>query len=43
MPRSARECITLFTDELRWLEGADLERVMGRDVCGWLGWPPPGA
>jgi len=43
MPCSYRECITLFTEELPWLKGADLERVMGRGVCEWLGWPLPAA
>jgi hypothetical protein len=22
-----------------WLKGEDLEWVMGRGVCEWLGWP----
>ena len=43
VPCSYRECVTLFTEELPWLEGADLEAVMGRGVCEWLGWPLPGA
>jgi predicted TIM-barrel fold metal-dependent hydrolase len=43
MPCSYRECIDLFTREMGWLEGADLEWVMGRGVCEWLGWPPPAA
>jgi predicted TIM-barrel fold metal-dependent hydrolase len=42
MPCSYRECIALFTEELPWLKGADLEWVMGRGVCEWLGWPLPG-
>jgi L-fuconolactonase len=39
MPCSYRECIDLFTKELPWLKGQDLEWVMGRGVCEWLGWP----
>jgi len=39
MPCSYRECIDLFTKELPWLKGQDLESVMGRGVCEWLGWP----
>ena len=39
MPCTYRECIDLFTDELGWLKGEDLEWVMGRGVCEWLGWP----
>ncbi|MDR3535845.1 MAG: amidohydrolase family protein [Acetobacteraceae bacterium] len=38
MPCSYRQCVTMFTEELPWLKGADLERVMGRGVCDWLGW-----
>ena len=38
---SYRECIDLFTKELPWLTGDDLEWVMGRGVCEWLGWPLP--
>ena len=33
------ECIALFTQHLPWLKGADLELVMGRGICDWLGWP----
>ena len=39
MPCTYRECIDLFTNELAWLKGEDLEWVMGRGVCEWLGWP----
>jgi L-fuconolactonase len=43
MPCSYRECIDLFAKELPWLRGEDLEWVMGRGVCEWLGWPLPAA
>jgi len=33
-----RQCVTLFTEELPWLKGADLEWVMGRAFCDWIGW-----
>jgi predicted TIM-barrel fold metal-dependent hydrolase len=33
-----RQCVTLFTEELLWLKDADLDRVMGRAFCHWLGW-----
>jgi hypothetical protein len=39
MPSSYRECVNLFTEELPWLESDDLEWVIGREVCEWLGWP----
>ena len=38
MPCSYRQCVTLFTEELPWLRGRDLELVMGRAVCDWIGW-----
>ena len=38
MPRSYRQCVTMFTEELPWLKGHDLERVMGQAVCDWIGW-----
>jgi predicted TIM-barrel fold metal-dependent hydrolase len=41
MPCPWRQCVTLFTEELPWLRGRDLELVMGRGVCDWLGWPLP--
>jgi len=31
-----RQCITLFTEELAWLNGRDLEQVMGRALCDWI-------
>ena len=33
-----RQCITLFTEELPWLKGDDLDWVMGRAYCDWVGW-----
>jgi predicted TIM-barrel fold metal-dependent hydrolase len=38
MPCSWRQCVTMFTEELAWLEGRDLELVMGDAVCAWWGW-----
>src|SRR5439155_1419834 len=31
----------MFTEELPWLKGRDLERVMGGAVVDWLGWKRP--
>lgn len=33
-----RECVTLFTEELPWLKGRDLELVMGSGIAHWIGW-----
>jgi Amidohydrolase len=38
IPCTYRQAATLFTEELSWLKGADLELVMGRALCDWLGW-----
>lgn len=38
MPCSYRQCVTLFTEELPWLHGKDLEKVMGQALRKWLRW-----
>ena len=38
MPCSYRQCVTMFTEELPWLTGRDLELVMGQAFADWLGW-----
>jgi len=38
MPCSYRQCVTMFTEEMSWLKGRDLERVMGGAFVDWLGW-----
>ena len=38
MPCPWRQCVTQFTEELPWLKGRDLERVMGEGLCAWWGW-----
>lgn len=40
LPCSYRQGIEMFTEQLPWLAGADLEGVMGRGLCDWLGWRP---
>jgi hypothetical protein len=41
MPCAYRQCLTLFTEELPWLSGAELDLVMGRALCEWIGWEIP--
>lgn len=41
MPCSWRQCVTLFTEELHWLAGRDLELVMGEALRSWTGWRGP--
>jgi predicted TIM-barrel fold metal-dependent hydrolase len=38
MPCSWKQCVTMFTEELPWLRGRDLELVMGDGLCAWWGW-----
>jgi predicted TIM-barrel fold metal-dependent hydrolase len=38
IPCTYRQCVTMFTEELPWLKGRDLERVMGGAIIDWLGW-----
>jgi predicted TIM-barrel fold metal-dependent hydrolase len=38
MPCTYRQCVTLFTEELPWLKGPDLDKVMGRSLAKWIGW-----
>jgi hypothetical protein len=33
----------MFTEELPWLHGADLDLVMGRGFCDWIGWQRSGS
>jgi len=42
IPCSYAQAIALFAEELPWLQGEDLEWVMGRALCDWLGWQLPG-
>jgi predicted TIM-barrel fold metal-dependent hydrolase len=37
-PISYRKGVTLFTEEMPWLSEVDLEWIMGRGICDWLGW-----
>ncbi len=41
MPCSYRQCVTMYTEEMPWLKGQDLEWVMGRAICEWLNWKLP--
>ena len=41
MPCTWRQCVTMFTEEMPFLKGRDLELVMGRALCDWIGWKLP--
>ncbi len=38
MPCTWRQCVTMYTEEMPWLKGRDLELVMGRALCNFIGW-----
>lgn len=38
LPCSYRQSVTMFTEEMAWLHGDDLEWIMGRGLCQWIGW-----
>ncbi|MEJ0012107.1 MAG: amidohydrolase family protein [Bauldia sp.] len=41
LPCTYSQAISMFTEELPWLRGEDLDWVMGRGIQAWLGWPLP--
>jgi predicted TIM-barrel fold metal-dependent hydrolase len=41
LPCPYRQCVTMFTEEMPWLSTRDLDWVMGRGLCEWLGWRLP--
>ena len=36
-----KQCVTLFTEEMKSLSSAELEWIMGRGIAEWLNWPLP--
>jgi predicted TIM-barrel fold metal-dependent hydrolase len=38
LPCPLRQAVTMFTEEMPWLAADDLEWIMGRGVCEWIGW-----
>lgn len=38
MPCSWHQCVTMFTEELPWLNGEDKALVMSEAICAWWGW-----
>jgi predicted TIM-barrel fold metal-dependent hydrolase len=38
LPCTYRQCVTMFTEEMTWLSNDDLEWIMGRGLCEWIGW-----
>lgn len=38
LPCSLSEAVTMFTEELDFLQGDELEQVMGTAIINWIGW-----
>ena len=38
LPCTYRQCVTMFTEEIPWLPAEDLNWIMGRGLCEWIGW-----
>ena len=34
-----KQCLTLFTEELKFLSASDKEWIMGRGIAEWINWP----
>jgi predicted TIM-barrel fold metal-dependent hydrolase len=41
MPCSWRQCVTMFTEQLPWLNEQDKRLIMGEALCAWWGWARP--
>jgi predicted TIM-barrel fold metal-dependent hydrolase len=41
LPCPYKQCVTLFTDEMKSLLPSELEWIMGRGIAEWLCWPLP--
>jgi predicted TIM-barrel fold metal-dependent hydrolase len=39
LPCTYAESVTMFTEELPFLTRSDLDLIMGKGLCAWLGWP----
>lgn len=39
LPCTYAESVTMFTEELPFLTRSDLDLIMGKALCAWLGWP----
>lgn len=41
LPCPYKQCLTLFTEEMKFLSATDKEWIMGRGIAEWLHWPLP--
>ncbi len=38
MPCSWKQCVTHFRDGIDWIPKDDMDLIMGRALCNWIGW-----
>ncbi len=38
LPCPLKDCVTMFTEHLPFFSAADMEWIMGRGICEWIGW-----
>ena len=38
LPCPLSQAVTMFTEELGFLRGHELEQVMGQSIINWIGW-----
>jgi L-fuconolactonase len=41
LPCPYRQGVTMFTEEMPWLSANEMEWIMGRGLCEWIGWKLP--
>jgi predicted TIM-barrel fold metal-dependent hydrolase len=40
LPCPLKDCVTMFTGHMPFFSAQDLEWIMGRALCNWIGWKP---
>lgn len=38
LPCPLKDCVTMFTGHMPFFSAADMEWIMGRGICEWIGW-----
>ena len=38
LPCPLKDCVTMFTEHMPFFSAEDMEWIMGRGICDWIGW-----
>jgi len=38
LPCPLKQCVTMFTENMPFFSAQDMEWIMGRGICEWIGW-----